>query len=163
MLHKLTIRGQEMWDFPSLAHCSVEPAKSGCWCKDFSPWIHRVKWCEVRREPEFVPVESLPVCSRIQVCLLKCREHRVLQKEVLFQSNVTNTSDRGCNIGGFSTLTKEFTRTCLFHSRSSVGGLLELDVSLKPLATVVFQILRCVTPATAIHAKLQLRDDGSNH
>ena len=86
-----------------------------------------------------------------------------IAKEVLFQSNVTNTSDRGCIIGGFSTLTKEFTRTCLFHSCSSVGGLLELDVSLKPSATVIFQRVRCVRPATAIHAKLQLHDDGSNH
>ena len=41
-------------------------------------------------------------------------------KEVLFQSNVPYTSNRGYIIDRFATLTREFTRTCLFDSRPSV-------------------------------------------
>ena len=39
----------------------------------------------------------------------------------------------------------------------------KLGGTLKPLQAVIFQRVRCVTPATVIHAKLQQHDDGSNH
>ena len=49
-----------MWDFPSLAHSSVEPAKLGCRCEDLSPWIHTVHWCEIRSGKSY---EVFAVCS----------------------------------------------------------------------------------------------------
>ena len=47
-------------------------------------------------------------------------------KEVLFQGNVTYTCDTEYIIGTFATLTREFTRTCLFNvsfSQIDVVGL----------------------------------------
>ena len=61
------------------------------------------------------PVKTFQcVRHEVALCLLKCQEHRVLQKEMLFQGNVTYTCDTEYIIGAFATLTRDFTRTCLF-------------------------------------------------
>ena len=55
---------KEFGTFPLSRIVQRSRRRSGCRYKYLSPWIHTVKWCEVRRECEFVPVGSLPVSSR---------------------------------------------------------------------------------------------------
>ena len=66
-------------------------------------------------DADFVPVGTLPVCSRSCGMPPEVSEASRSQKEMLFQGNVTYTCNRGYIIGGFPTLTREFTRTYLFY------------------------------------------------
>ena len=117
----LTVRGQGMWDFSSLAHASAEPAKSGCWSEVLSPWIHTVSIgvkCGAEKS-----CEVFSVCSP-RSCIVppEVSEASRSAKEVLVQGNVTYTCDTEYIIGAFATLTREFTRTCLFDSITSSDG-----------------------------------------
>ena len=80
-----------MWDFSSLAHGSVEPAKSECGSEDLSPWFHTVHWCEMRSGK---PCEVFSVCSP-RSCIVppEVSEASRSAKEVLVQGNVTYTCD----------------------------------------------------------------------
>ena len=50
-----------------------------------------------------------------------CRDH-VIAEGVLFQRNVLYTCDRRCIVVGLTTLTREFTRICLFDGSFSQTG-----------------------------------------
>ena len=90
----------------------MEPVKSGCWCADLSPWIHTVHWCKVRSSK---CCKDFSMCSP-RSCIVPPEVPGASrsEKEVLFQGNVTQTYDTKHIIIAFASLTREFTRTCLF-------------------------------------------------
>ena len=94
--------------------------RSGCCCKYLAPWIHTVKWCETRREREFVPGGSLLVSSRGCSVPPAVSGASRSAKEVLFLEQNHIHMQKRTHHCGFATLTREFTRTCLFDSRPSV-------------------------------------------
>ena len=87
-------------------------------------------------DTDFVPVGSLPVCSpRSGGVPLEVSGASRSAKEVLFQGSVTYTCDTGYIIGGFATLTREFTRTCGFLSVLESSTLVRQDS--QPLARLL--------------------------
>ena len=92
----------------------------------------------------FVPVGSLPVRSP-RSCGVLPEVSRALRfaEEVLFQGNVTYPC--GYTVGGLATLTREFTRTCLFDGSFSLTDV----VCLTDLAT--YHSFRCCCGQSDVH------------
>ena len=61
------------------------------------------------------PVKTFQcVRHEVALCLLKCQEHRVLQKRYSSRAMSRTHATQNTSLVHFATLTREFTRTCLF-------------------------------------------------
>ena len=59
------------------------------------------------------------VRHEVALCLLKCQEHRVLQKRCSSRAMSHTHATQNNFIGAFATLTRKFTRTCLYDESFS--------------------------------------------
>ena len=124
----------------SLEHGSVEPAKmlfGDVGVVTCLPGFTLSGGVKCGADADFVPVGS--VCSP-RSRGVPPREHRVLQKRCPSKA-MSHTYDRGYNIGGLATLTREFTRTCQFD-----GSFSQTDVVCLPRPCGVLPLAHSASP-----------------
>ena len=116
----------------SLEHGSVEPAKmlfGDVGLVICLPGFTLSGGCEVRRGRRFCSWGGLSQCARheVAVCLLKCREHHVLQKRCSSREMSVYTCDRGYVVGG------SFSQVDVVCLQDLVVGFLLLNPPLVPM------------------------------